>query len=136
MNKKKEEPTQGIYIDIDKSKAITIVVMFALFFLAPIFGYQYYTSVVNTPTVSETYTTAALQSDESIDFGFDEPRVAGASTSRANFSYTLPVVDITITNDIKNPTNLLILVGLVAVIVSIIVLIGQTFDLFKSGIYR
>jgi len=132
------EQNRGIHLDVDKSQLTIIIVMFALFFLAPIFGVQYYNSTKDTPRVKETYTASALSIDDtsSLDLEKNEPSVAGISTSRSVAQFKIPYINLTVTNDLRNPTNLLIVIGIFITIVSILVLLAHSLDLFKSSIYK
>jgi len=134
---KKIDAQKGVHIDINQSQMVALVLMFALFFLAPIFGVQYYNSTKNTPKTIETYTTRVLVIDKSVSaLELNEPSVAGVSTSSPLTQFKIPYINLTVTNDFKNPTNLLIVIGLFVTIVSIFVLLANSLDLFKSSIYK
>ncbi|MEI7579229.1 MAG: hypothetical protein WCJ58_04280 [bacterium] len=140
MAKKKEIPNHGIYLDINQIKLKIILVLFAIFFLAPVISYQFYLSTQRHVTTEETYTKNALNTINNrtviaVTEAPGQPQVAGISTdsnvSLPKVLFTIPGLQTKITSDFSDPANLMLIIGGFIGLTSLVILVGYSFDLFK-----
>ena len=125
---------EGLSIDTSPFQWLVVVVLFVMLFVVPIIGHQLYLSEHNTSITDETYTAQAL-TQKSSNTTSDGGRVAGISTFQDDVTgmqyYHIPLINYDFSTDFSNPSNVLILVGGILGLVSIILVLGITFDLFK-----
>lgn len=131
MEIKGEQQPRGLSLDRDPKKLLLTAILFIVFFVVPVGVHRFYLFAEEDKLVDEVYTETAIRQQNQEAEILNQGEVAGIDTNRQlppGQYIQVPFTDSYVSADFTTPQGLLLLVGVAAMIVSLLLLLKFLFN--------